>query len=81
VGATIFARRLIEVFDMLMESDPMLPNAPVVFQAGCFGVQDIRKEGLDAEKIVRRAHAALKRARTEGPGRRVEPYSQDRMAS
>jgi len=81
VGASIFARRLIEVFDMMLESDPLIPDHPIVFQAGCYGVQDIRKEGLDAEKMVRRANTALKRARTEGPGRRVEPYREDRLAS
>jgi diguanylate cyclase (GGDEF)-like protein len=81
VGASIFARRLIEVFDMILEGEELIPDHPIVFQAGCFGVEDIRKEGLDAEKLVRRASTALKRARAEGPGRRVEPYGQGRIAS
>jgi diguanylate cyclase (GGDEF)-like protein len=73
-GATVFARRLIEAFDLELESDQPFPDHPIVFQAGCFGVQDIRKEGLDADKLVRRATTALKRARAEGPSHRIEAY-------
>jgi PleD family two-component response regulator len=81
VGATIFARRLIDAFDLIFEREPLFRDHPVVFQAGSFGVEDIRKEGLDAEKLLRRASAALKRARDEGPGRRIEPYQNGRIAS
>lgn len=81
VGASVFARRLVEAFDLELEKAPPLEDRPVVFQAGCFGVQDIRKEGLDADKIVRRAATALKKARSEGPSRRIEPYSNGRQAA
>jgi diguanylate cyclase (GGDEF)-like protein len=81
VGATIFARRLVEAFDLELEKQPPLEDRAVLFQAGCFGVQDIRKEGLDADKLVRRATTALKRARSEGSSRRIEPYTAGRAAS
>lgn len=81
VGATVFARRLVEAFDLELEADPPLEDRTVVFQAGCFGMQDIRKEGLDADTLVRRATTALKKARSEGPSRRIEPYGNGRVAS
>ncbi len=80
-GATIFARRLMDAFDLTFEREPLFEDHAVVFQAGSFGVEDIRKEALDAEKLLRRARAALKHAREEGPGRRIEPYQNGRAAS
>lgn len=81
MGAAVFARRLIEAFDLELERTPPLEDRPVVFQAGCFGVQDIRKEGLDADKIVRRAATALKKARADGPSRRIEPFGNGQAAA
>ncbi len=75
VGATIFARRLVDAFDLELQRDPPFPDHPIVFQAGCFGIQDLRKEGLDADVLVRRATTAMKKARAEGPSRRIEPYT------
>jgi PleD family two-component response regulator len=80
-GAAILARRIVETLDTAFATEPLLEGEPVTFQAGCYGVQDIRKEGLDAEKIIRRTHTALKRARAHGPSRRVEPYDQGRLVS
>lgn len=80
-GAAVFARRIIETLDAAFTANPLFEGEPLTFQAGCYGVQDIRKEGLDAEKIVRRTHTALKRARSHGPSRRVQPYDQGRLVS
>lgn len=72
-GAVTFAQRLIERLDEHLAG--CIPGMePPRFQIGCFGVDDIRADDVDAETLVRRAESALTQVRSREGEQRVYLY-------
>jgi len=78
-GAITFAHRLIEQLDAHLVGCVVGGNTPR-FQVGCYGVDDIRSEGIDAETLMQRAETALAHARTEGTERRIHLFGEPRAS-
>ncbi|TVR66591.1 MAG: response regulator [Gemmatimonadales bacterium] len=78
-GAVTFAHRLIDRLDAHLVGCLVAGDTPR-FQVGCYGVDDIRSEGIDAEKLMRRAETALTHARSEGPEHRVHLFGAPRAS-